>query len=151
MRRVTLVVFGREDRRREWLKFEALAGRTVRFGEGVVTEGENVWIARTVQDRSDYQSLMGMELSDVIEHPSFVAPTPEWDSFIRCRVRLPQDNGLRQHVGDEDWERYTRAGEGCMLYGVLARDMTREELLVLVGFAATDWQNVRHFVDSPRE
>lgn len=52
---------------------------------------------------------------------------------------------LRERVGDEDWDRYTRAGESCQFYGVAARDMTREELLVLLGFALTDWPNVRQY------
>lgn len=90
MRHVTLVVFGREEDRR--LHLQSLVGTAeVRFTDCTITFPDgSLHIARVVQDREDYRYLMGLELSDVVEHPGFVPPTAEWRSFIACRVRLPR-------------------------------------------------------------
>lgn len=84
--RVTLVVFGREDARREWLREQATGDRYVRFTDGVVIDAEGTTLTRVVQDERDYPKLMGLALTGVIEHPSFVAPDG-WRQFIACRIR----------------------------------------------------------------
>lgn len=93
MRTVTLVVFGDERARRDWLRGQGFAGLNVRMTDGVVTQGEHTWIAQVVRDKSDYQRLMGLELSDVLEHPAFMPPTDNWREFIACRIRLPKGAG----------------------------------------------------------
>lgn len=45
---------------------------------------------------------------------------------------------LSEYLSDEEWGRYTEAAHSARFFDLPVGAMTREELLVVVGFMATD-------------
>lgn len=85
-RRVTLMVFGREDARDEWLKAQVQDGQFVRLTSGTVVSDDGAILTAVVREVRDYHKLMGMELADVTYDSTFLPPHGWW-GFIACRIR----------------------------------------------------------------